>query len=51
VNKRSRKMTLKTRDPQNIVRNEGKYQTWFQPHLWPQILATMKKYGNKIRLL
>ncbi len=30
------------------VNKQGKYNNWFQPYLWPPIMATIKKYhGNR----
>jgi hypothetical protein len=27
-------------------KNKGVYTNWFAPHLWPSILATVKKHGD-----
>jgi hypothetical protein len=29
-----------------MYEEKGEYQNWFQPHLWPQILVAMKRYGS-----
>jgi hypothetical protein len=32
------------------VNKQGKYNNWFQPYLWPPIMATIKKYhGNRFK--
>ncbi len=32
--------------PSKHKKKRGVHQNWFQPHLWPQILVVVKKYGN-----
>jgi hypothetical protein len=41
-----KKKDHESKRPSKCMKKRGAYQNWFQPHLWPQILAIVKKYGN-----